>query len=119
MIDFDALVLAPATDIFAIAATITPLVSQPGAPAYPARVVYTSQKLEVLMQDDTIFADQETRIDIRFNDFLVTPPIRGDQIEMTEPSHPSFGNVYWIGDSHPDGQGGAKLLLRTQQDGPS
>jgi hypothetical protein len=115
MIDFDALVLKPATDVFAISVSITPLVTQPGAPAYPVRGVYSSSKLDVVMQDETIFSDQQTKLEIRKAEFPDPPPDRGDLVEITQSNHPAFGQRYWIGDQDLDGQGGISLLLRTQQ----
>jgi hypothetical protein len=114
MIDFDQLVLKPATDVFAIAISVTPTVTQPEAPPYNARGVYSSTKIDVVMQNDTIFSDQETKLDIRLAEFPDPPPDRGDLVEITEPTHPAFGTQYWIGDQDLDGQGGCTLLLRTQ-----
>ena len=119
MIDFNALVLGPATNVFAISIRVSPLVTQPGAPAYDARGVYSSTALDVVMGDDTIFSDQQTKLGIRLSEFPTPPPDRGDLIEMTEPTHPTFGMKYWVGDSDLDGQGGCDLLLRTQQDTPT
>lgn len=119
MIDFDKLVLSPITDIFAIAIRVTPTTSQPGQPAYDARAVYSSSPLDVVMQEDTIFSDQQTKLDIRLSEFPNPPPDRGDEVEMMQPNHPSFGQKYWIGDSDLDGQGGCTLLLRTQQTTPA
>lgn len=113
-VDFDALVLSKCEDIFAIECTFTLLVSNPAAPPVVARGVYSSGPIDVGMQDDTIFSDQETSLGIRIRDFTVAPD-RGDLVEITEASHPAFGMKYWIGDSDLDGQGGAKLLLRTQE----
>jgi hypothetical protein len=36
-------------------------------------------------------------------------------VEIIDGRHPAFGSRYWIGDSDLDGQGGATLLLRTQE----
>jgi hypothetical protein len=113
-VNFDALVLSPCEDIFAIACTFTQLASDPGAPPFVARGVYSSGAIDVGMQDDTIFKDQETSLGIRLRDFAVAPG-RGDLVEVTDASHPAFGAKFWIGDSDLDGQGGAKLLLRTQE----
>lgn len=118
MIDFDALVLKPIHDVFAIAVRVTPLVSQPGEPAYDARMAYTSTALDVVMQDDTIFSDQQTKLGLRYKEFPTAIPDRGDLIEIMEPSHWAFGKKYWVGDVDDDGQGGADLLLRAQQDTP-
>jgi hypothetical protein len=113
-VDFDALVLLPCEDIFAIECTFTQLVSNPAAIPVVVRGVYSSGPIDVGMQDETIFGDQETSLGIRLRDFAVAPD-RGDLVEITDASHPAFGMRYWIGDKDLDGQGGAKLLLRTQE----
>jgi len=115
MIDFDALVLNPATDIFSIVISVTPLVTQPGVPAYTARGVYNKRDLDVEMQDGTIFSDHEVSLGIRLRDFASGPPDQGDLITIIDVRHPAFGQQYWVGDSDEDGQGGAMLLLRTKE----
>jgi hypothetical protein len=115
LIDFDAVVLNPLEDIFSIVVIFTPLVSQPGAPPFTLRGIFSSDPYDVQMQDDTIFSDQQTSLGIRWRDFPgVVIPDRGDLVEITDSRHPYFGHRYWIGDVDDDGQGGAKLLLRTQ-----
>jgi hypothetical protein len=111
MVDFDRLVLSPASDIFSIQCRFTPLVSQPGEPAFDLRGVYSSSALDVQMQDETIFSDQQTSLGIRLRDFVAVPE-GGDLVEITDPMHPALGRKYWIGDLDEDGQGGGLLLLR-------
>jgi hypothetical protein len=114
MIDFDGLVLNTCENIFAIAAQFTLTVTSPAAPPVVGRGVYSSGPIDVLMQDEIIFQDHETSLGIRARDFNV-PPGRGDMVEIVEPSHPAYGQQYWIGDARLDGQGGIMLLLRTQR----
>src|SRR4051812_22433937 len=97
MIDFDALVLKPASVIFEIKISVTPLVTQPGEPAYDATGVYNKRDLDVEMQDGTIFSDHEVSLGIRLWDF-VKPPDQGDLITITDIRHPAFGQQYWVGD---------------------
>lgn len=115
MIDFDALVLKRAGMIFEIEIIVTPLVTQPGVPAYPAHGVYSKRDLDVEMQDGTIFSDHEVSLGIRLWDFYPAPPDQGDLITITDTRHPACGQQYWVGDSDEDGQGGATLLLRTKE----
>ena len=112
MVDFDRLVLSPASDIFSIKVRFTPLVSSPGDPAFVLRGVYTSGPIDVQMQDETIFSDQQTSLGVRKRDFVI-PPDRGDLVEIIDTTHIDYGKKFWIGDSDDDGQGGAMLLLRT------
>jgi len=114
VIDFDGLVLNKGVDIFNILVRFTPLVSDPGAPPYEGRGIYSSGPVDVQMQDETIFSDQQTSLGIRVRDFAGPPPDRGDIVEIIDVRHPAFGSKFWIGDSDLDGQGGAMLMLRTQ-----
>jgi len=114
LVDFDALVLDRTVGVFGIACSFTLTVSSPGAPAVVARGVFSSGPLDVQMEDEVIFSDQQTSLGIRARDFAVVPD-RGDMVEIVEPDHAAFGNKYWIGDSDWDGQGGITLLLRTQE----
>jgi hypothetical protein len=116
MVDFDRLVLSPASDIFSIKVRFTPLVSSPGDPAFDLRGVFSSTAVDVTMQDDTIFSDQQTSLGVRLRDFPKARPDRGDLVEITDTMHPMVGRQYWIGDCDEDGQGGLMLLLRTRMD---
>ena len=112
MVDFDKLVLSPASDIFSIRVMFTPLVSSPGDQPFILRAVYSSAPLDVQMQDETIFSDQQTSMGIRFRDFPGAPPDRGDLVEIIDQTHPHLGRKFWVGDCDEDGQGGGTLLLR-------
>jgi hypothetical protein len=114
MIDFDALVLKPAGDIFQIMVSYTPTVSQPGAPAFDTFGVYSSSPIDVIMQDETIYSDQQTKLDIRLANFAAYPE-EGDFVTITDMRHPAFGKQFWIGDLDEDGQGGGTLLLRLKE----
>lgn len=114
MIDFDALVLNPCEDIFSILVKFTLAATKPEAAPVIVRGIYSSAPVDVVMQDETIFSDQQTSLGIRLRDFDI-PPDRGDIVEIIDQRHPAFGNKYWIGDSDLDGQGGANLLLRTKE----
>jgi hypothetical protein len=115
MIDFDKIVLNKCEDIFSIVCKFTFEATKPEAAPVTVRGIYSSDPYDVVMQDETIFSDQQTKLGIRLRDFpggIV--PDRGDVVEITDSRHPAFGSKYWIGDSDLDGQGGAMLLLRTR-----
>ena len=114
MIDFDKLVLKPATDVFYINVVYTPTMSQPAALPFATRGVYSSQKLDVEMQDGTIFSDQQTKLDVRLAEFAAYPQ-EGDFVTITDARHPAYGKQFWIGDLDEDGQGGGTLLLRLKE----
>jgi hypothetical protein len=114
MIDFDALVLNPATNIFAINVLYVPTVSQPGMLPFATRGVYSSTAYDVELQDGTIFSDQQTKLEVRLAEFAAYPQ-EGDFVTITDPRHPANGKQFWIGDLDEDGQGGGKLLLRLKE----
>lgn len=114
MIDFDAIVLNPCEDIFALRCRFTFTATKPEAPPVVVRGIYSSSPYDVAMQNDAIFSDQQTSLGIRLRDFAIVPD-RGDEVEIVEPTHPAFGMQYWIGDSDLDGQGGAMLMLRVKE----
>ena len=108
-IDFSTLVLLPGMTTFAISVTVRPEVSQPGAPDYAARGVFSSGPTDVQMQDGTIFSDQQTTLGIRLREWSV-PPVNGDRITPTEGE--AAGTTFWVADSSLDGQGGMTITLR-------
>ena len=117
MIDFDKFVDNPAVGVFAINVTYSPLVSQPGVPAFAARGVFSSTDLDVELQDGAIYSDQQTNLGIRLAEFA-SKPTEGDEVTITDPRHPANGRQFWIGDLDEDGQGGGRLLLR-EKDPPT
>jgi hypothetical protein len=105
MIDFDRLCLVPAEQTFGKPIVVTPIKSQPDNPApYAARGIFSSQPLDVPMQDGSIFSDQQTSLGIRLAEYPI-PPVRGDLVEYN-------GTTYWVLDTDEDGQGDCKLQLR-------
>ena len=103
-VDFSALVLLPGMNTFAIPVTVRPTVSQPGAPDYAARGVFSSAPTDVQMEDGGVFSDQQTTLGIRLAEFAVVP-VNGDRIVIGPV-------VYWFADSSLDGQGGMLITLR-------
>ena len=114
MIDFDKLVLNPLEDIFSIRVRFIYATTQPNAPPYETRGIFSYNAVDVGMLDDAILADHSASLGIRLLDFVIIPQ-RGDLVEMIDPRHPSFGAQFWIGDCDMDGQAGARLLLRTKE----
>ena len=116
-IDFDGLVLGVTMQTFALTCRCLPVVSRPGKPAYDMQGIYSSQPVDVQMADDAIFSDQQTTLGIRYAELPAgARPVANDIIEMTDASHPSFGTRWFIGDIDDDGQGGAVIALRVQED---
>ena len=113
MTDFEALVLVPSGNIHQIAVVYTPTVSQPGVLPFKTFGVFSSAPISVVMQDDAIFADQQTSLGVRLRSFAVEP-MEGDHVTINEPTHWAYGKQFWIGNCDEDGQGGGMLLLRAK-----
>lgn len=103
-IDFSGLVLGPAMATFAIPITVSPIVSQPTAAAYAAQGVWTVQDVDILLEDGSTLASKSYWLGIKLADYAVVP-IKGDGVTVN-------GNGYVIDQVRPDGQGGAKLVLK-------
>ena len=113
-IDFSNLVLAPAMTTFALSIQIIPTVSQPNysAPAlapqaYVAQGIWTVQDVDVLLEDGSTLASKSYILGIRFADYLI-PPVKGDGVVLNAAN-------YVIDQVRPDGQGGARLILKAMQ----
>lgn len=103
-VDFDSLVLKPAMDTFSKAMTVKPLASQPLAPSYAARGVWSKRPVDIATEGGAILSSEEKKIGIRLSEFVV-PIAPLDQVKFD-------GEWYWIDDVDEDGQGGASLSLK-------
>ena len=126
-IDFSRLVLGPAMDVFAIPVTWTPTVSQPAQPPYMVNAIWTVKDVDVIMEDGSVLASKSIELGIQYSLFAV-PPRKGDgvQITLTEFMIAQMGQVavnrgfanpanYLIDQVRPDGQGGARIVLKALQ----
>jgi Big-like domain-containing protein len=108
-VDFSTMVYSPNYDMWARDVVITPLVSQPGAPAYTARGIYTTDPVDIGGLDGvTITSDQRTILDVRDIEFTVVP-MQGDLIHI-----PAEGNIPAEGDFEVidgDANGGGETTL--------
>lgn len=108
-VDFSTLLLLPNFDMWAREVVITPLVSQPGAPAYTARGIYDTTPLDISELDGiTIISDQKTILDVRDSEFTVVP-MQGDLVHI-----PAEGNIPAQGDfevTDGDANGGGETTL--------
>jgi hypothetical protein len=111
-VNFSTLVYLPNFDTFARPITITPLASQPGAPAYAARGIYDTRALDVQAEDGSIVGDQQTIIDILDVEFSVIPE-QLDRINV--PYDVNAGAAlgdFEITNTESDGGGETTLVLR-------
>ena len=104
MIDFDALVLAPAQNILGAAIFVLPTLSQPLRSAYPARGIYEAVQQTVILEGGEEMSTTRRTLGIRLSEFPI-PPRQGDSIIMG-------ADTYLIDSSTPDGQGEAVLSLK-------
>jgi hypothetical protein len=104
MIDFDALVIGPAMNIFARPITVLPLASQAGQPAYGARGIWSSKPVDVAMEDG-IMSSQEHTLSVRASEFTIAIK-PGDKVTV-----PGIG-IFLVEDTDDDGQGGTELSLK-------
>ena len=84
--------------------TITPVVSQPGAPSYASRAYFTTKETDILTEDGGIFSDSKTQIDIRMVEFS-TLPMQGDIITIAYDEDVP-GGTYEVLDLAGKGNGG-------------
>jgi hypothetical protein len=90
--------------VFGQCITVTPVASQPGAPAYQARGSYSSKQVDVPLEDGTYHSTIQRKLGVMLADFAVAP-MQNDEISMAQGS-------FVIADIVPDGQGGADIWLR-------
>lgn len=111
MIDLDRLILRPALAAFSRPITYSPLVSQPGAPAFRARGVYDETPVDIGTEGDGIMSSVNITLGIRLSEFAV-PPMQGDR--LTIPAHlslPAVGDCI-VDNLDRDGNGGGILALK-------
>jgi hypothetical protein len=105
------LVYLPCQDLFGRPVTITPIASQPGAPAYSARGIYGTRALDVMGLDASIISEQQTILDIRDDEFAVLPA-QFDLVNIpATDSVPAEGD-FEIKDASRNGGGETTLVIR-------
>lgn len=72
---------APCQDTFGREVWITPAASQPGQPAFQARGIYNHNRINVTLEDGSIFVEQETILDVRAEEFVI-PPQQNDEVTI-------------------------------------
>lgn len=80
-IDFSILAYEHAHELLARPIVVTPLVSQPGQPAYENAGIYHTDELNVLALDGSIISEQRTELYILESAFTVLPE-QGDLVEI-------------------------------------
>jgi hypothetical protein len=110
-VNFADIVYRNAQDVFGRPIVVTPLASQPGQGAYSARGIWASEPFDVGTEEEVIFSDMRTIVDILEKEFSVLP-IQGDHISIPATSElPDHGNFVVI-DADDNGEGERTLTLR-------
>jgi hypothetical protein len=110
-INFTTQVYIPTQDIFGRTITVTPLVSQPNAPAYAARGIYSTTPTDVEAEDGSIFSDTRTILDIVEAEFTVLP-LQGDRIYIGPDSGLPEVGTFLVTDVDSNGGGETTLSLQ-------
>jgi hypothetical protein len=110
MIDFDALVLAPAMTAFARPIVVTPVMSQPGAAAFGARGVWEIKNIDV-QTEEGIYSGQRRTLGVRLSEFAV-PPVQGDRVDIPAYLSRPAEATHVIDDVDDDGQGGSTWTMK-------
>jgi len=99
----------PLWDTWARPITVTPIVSQPGQPAYGARGYYDTKELDVMTEDGGILSDARSYIDILIAEFPVLP-MQGDTIDI--PFHQGVpGGLFEVLDLAGAGNAGGAITV--------
>lgn len=110
-LDFSSLIYSKGQDLFGRPVTITPVVSQPGNPAYAARGIYMTEPLDVLAEEGSLFSDQRTILDVRDIEFSVVP-LQGDLILIPATGAIPAAGQFVVIDQKNNGGGETSLELR-------
>ncbi|GGC68539.1 head-tail joining protein [Chelatococcus reniformis] len=115
-VDFDALVLGPCMDAFAVPALLLPVVSAPGAPAIPIRGVFTLTPQDILDERDGSQRADDYTFGVRASEFPLPAVTRGDQVSNI--GLPSLaGRTFVIDDTGDDDGYGHQLWVIKETNG--
>ena len=110
-INFSRQVYNPIFAVFARPVTFTPLASQPDQPAYIGRGIYSTQPIDVLAEDTSIFSDTRTILDIIEVEFSVVPVQKDTLLIDAYADLPAIGSFEVI-EVKSNGGGETSLSLR-------
>jgi len=111
-VNFSTLVYLPNFDMFARPITVTPLASQPGAPAYTNRGIYDTRAVDVAGMDGSIVSDQQTILDVRDDEFLVVPEQLDRILIPDDPDGGPSPGEFEVVDTESNGGGETTLIIR-------
>lgn len=106
-INFSALVYGPAFETFSVDVTFMP---QTGT-SFAGRGIFTTRELNVLAENNSIYSDQQTILDIRDVEFAVVPR-QGDHVTIPRDCNGTDQGEWVIVDSMVNGGGQTTFTLR-------
>jgi hypothetical protein len=110
-VNLDVLLQGPIFDFWAVPVTFMPLVSQPGGPNYTGRGILNTYTFNVVGEDNSVFSDQRTILDIRDSEFFVMP-LQNDHLVIPKDCNDVPRGEYEIIDASNDGGGQTMLTIR-------
>ncbi len=110
-VNFSLLVYEPNFDFWAVPVVFNPLVSAPGSGTYTLRGIFGTQELNVLAEDNSVYSDQKTILDIREAEFTVIP-MQGDHVTISQDCNGVNQGEWVVVDSSTNGGGETTLTLR-------
>lgn len=110
-LNFDTLLLTAAQDMFGRAMTFLPVVSQPEAPAYTRRCIFSTRPVDIVSEDVAEISDQQTIVDIRESEFSVLPQ-QGDRLTIPAENDLSALGDWEVVQADTDGGGETTLVVR-------
>lgn len=116
MVDFSALALAPCLAVFGKPVLFTPAASQPLASPYPVNGIWEEQHVDIPLTEGGVLSANTIDLGVRLDDFAALPA-QGDKVAISDTTQwrPELIGNYLVDDVKPDGQGGAKLILKRQR----
>jgi hypothetical protein len=84
-IPFSTQLYKPDFDVFAVPITVAPIASQPNAPAYQARGIFSTYDIDVSALDGSLISEQRTILDIREAEFIglgIPLPVQLDHVTI-------------------------------------
>jgi hypothetical protein len=115
-VNFSTIVYLATQDLFGRAIIITPLKSNPGGPAYTLRGIYTTNPVDIMVdQGMAMISDQRTIVDIRdreFIDFGHAIPQQGDLIDVPAEGDIPAAGLFEVIDTDANGGGETTLTVR-------
>jgi hypothetical protein len=115
-LDCATLVYKPVFATFARPVTVTPLASQPGAPRYPARGIYDTERILIETLDGSLLSETRTILDILETEFSVLP-LQDDHVSI--PFHEGVrGGEFIVSDRSAQGNAGGEITLRLKRISP-